>query len=574
MTTTTTKPAAPAQLDLRTDGFGVGPKRLVLFGPPGTGKTHKALEGWIVPALRAGVAPGEILATSFTNAAADELGSRVAGSVPDLDIHPDELGWCSSTIHSQALATIPDHLRRPLYKRDKKRLAEDDTDGDEGGKLGGGDRRLRDAALTAWDYIRATLAHGATTVDRVEAVLPAFAGDNRFAEYDAADLAREIDAYEAAKAAAGESDFSDWLELAANHGQVPYRRLLIVDEAQDLSLLQWVVVQRWIDAAEHVVLIADPDQAIHEWAGADPGPILTYARSEGWAVRRLAKSRRVPARAHRLARRLILADPHRMDAPYEPADLEGSVAEADTRQVVDALEEAARARTKTLVLSRSKRLLGERLGNELVRRGVPHVSERGYSPLGAPTILAAARATIDLRRGAAVAGDVAELLDQLPARGHFPAKQKEKIVDQVRTWPKNALVRPRSLEVLGVSLKAYLELSLCDAMHQLLRDEGGYRGSRDRGAELERLVQAHGEDVLRETPTVVLTTLHASKGREAPLVVVDLAMPKAVAHGLADGRSTPSERRLLYVGITRTQDRLLLMRDGSWDLGRALCLGR
>jgi superfamily I DNA/RNA helicase len=48
----------------------------VLLGPPGTGKTHTVLSTWLVPALREGVAPWEILSCSFTRSAAIVLRER------------------------------------------------------------------------------------------------------------------------------------------------------------------------------------------------------------------------------------------------------------------------------------------------------------------------------------------------------------------------------------------------------------------------------------------------------------------------------------------------------------------
>ena len=42
-----------------------------------------------------------------------------------------------------------------------------------------------------------------------------------------------------------------------------------IDEAQDLSPLQWKLYDKLKEKAEHIYLAGDDDQAIFAWAGAD-----------------------------------------------------------------------------------------------------------------------------------------------------------------------------------------------------------------------------------------------------------------------------------------------------------------
>ena len=46
--------------------------------------------------------------------------------------------------------------------------------------------------------------------------------------------------------------------------------VVIVDEAQDLSWLQWKMVERVLTKAKRVYIAGDDDQAIYRWAGARP----------------------------------------------------------------------------------------------------------------------------------------------------------------------------------------------------------------------------------------------------------------------------------------------------------------
>ncbi|MCW8141571.1 MAG: ATP-dependent helicase, partial [Planctomycetota bacterium] len=322
-------------LDPRADAWPHGPRSLVLIGPPGTGKTTALLGTWLAPALEAGVPPHRILACSFTKAAAGELAHRLAHKV---GVDPEDLERTCCTIHSEAwgrVRMVDPGLR--VRGDDREQLQPDDADGEQASGL-------RAAAKLVWDYVRSTLTgQGLPIRERVEEVCDShFATDRRIVQYTPAQLTSEIEDYEQAKRERHELDFTDMLELAL---RVEPRELelLVVDEAQDLSPLQWTLVSRWFERAKTVVLCGDPDQAIHTWCGADPAPLPWYARHADWTARRLAKSYRVPRSAHRLARGLILQDPERMDAPYAPADRDGLVEEVSRLDAVSALERAAAA---------------------------------------------------------------------------------------------------------------------------------------------------------------------------------------------------------------------------------------
>ena len=60
----------------------------------------------------------------------------------------------------------------------------------------------------------------------------------------------------------------------------------MVDEAQDLTPLQWDMVVKMAEAVERVYIAGDDDQAIYEWNGADvdlfqnfPGKTLVLKKS-------------------------------------------------------------------------------------------------------------------------------------------------------------------------------------------------------------------------------------------------------------------------------------------------------
>jgi len=65
-------------------------------------------------------------------------------------------------------------------------------------------------------------------------------------------------------------DFTDSIEkIVYEEVHVPKLKVVIVDEAQDLTRLQWAMILKFINQADRVYIAGDDDQEIFDWAGAE-----------------------------------------------------------------------------------------------------------------------------------------------------------------------------------------------------------------------------------------------------------------------------------------------------------------
>jgi superfamily I DNA/RNA helicase len=89
-------------------------------------------------------------------------------------------------------------------------------------------------------------------------------------------------------------DFDDMLEksLVKNIEFKPYK-LVLVDEAQDLSKLEWQVISKIARNTEELVLVGDDDQSIYGWKGSD-ARIFQKWPCKKECVRSLPKTYRLP----------------------------------------------------------------------------------------------------------------------------------------------------------------------------------------------------------------------------------------------------------------------------------------
>ncbi|PMR75096.1 ATP-dependent helicase [Billgrantia endophytica] len=143
------------------------------------------------------------------------------------------------------------------------------------------------------------------------------------------------------------------------------------------------------------------------------------------------------------------------------------------------------------------------------------------------------------------------LLCELPRRGNWtPARLLAHVVESLdaeKVLRRAAARREKGEEdvrLLDVLVEQAGEVKDIDAFIELL----------------ERPVENHADGML-------ITTVHGAKGLEWPMVLLAGANEEDFPHYSRDNPLTPGrleeERRLFYVAITRTQERLLILHDGG-----------
>lgn len=251
---------------------------LILAGA-GTGKT-RTLTCRIAHMIDRGVAPGHILAVTFTNKAAREMQERVAEMVPrskgargrrDEPEDPFTARPTLCTFHSLCVRILRQHIEKLGYKRNFVIY-------DEGDQL---------AAMKK--ILSAISAKGEKTdAGAVLSMLSKFknAGPNSpvFGDESVRALAQHVaKRYESALRAANAVDFDDLilltLQLFRDHPDALEScrrrwRYVMVDEYQDTNASQFELVHFLTRDSRNLCVVGDDDQSIYGWRGAEIANIL------------------------------------------------------------------------------------------------------------------------------------------------------------------------------------------------------------------------------------------------------------------------------------------------------------
>ena len=490
-----------------------------VFGPPGSGKTTYLLNQ-VETELEDGVSPMRIGYFSFTRKAANEARDRAISKFPQLNAKTDFPYF--RTLHSLAfycLGVKSDDIMQPEHYQEFAEQAGIQVmlNSDEDGIAKADNPILNEINLARIRGVDLRKHYNQSRID---------------IEWHHFEFVERT--YRHYKSSRNLLDFTDLLELAClQPHRLPKLEVLIIDEAQDLSRLQWNLVHELVTRSNRVFVAGDDDQAVFTWAGADVKSFLEFDGD----IHVLQQSYRIPSSVHDIANRVVGRIRERQDKTWFPRDYIGSVRQYGR------FEDVPFDDGEWLVLASTNYLLNP-VHEWLKGNGV--LFERNHIPSVAPNVL---KAVIDwerLRKGLTLGiTDVQNLYKYLGtadvARGHRNFKGDIDILEY-------------DLPALSKDYGLLTDAVWHEALTKVSEDKREYlRAVLRRGYKISNFSRFK------------LSTIHGAKGGEADNVVVMMDLsPKFAKEYSIDSDSV---NRLLYVAITRTKKTLHLVMPKQYDKG-------
>ena len=141
-------------------------------------------------------------------------------------------------------------------------------------------------------------------------------------------------------------DFTDMIEKFNVAKLCPKYDLVFIDEAQDLSPIQWEMVEILRKNSKYVILAGDDDQAVYGWAGADVKKFQDITSKKDII---LPQSYRVPKEVQNIADKILdrIPDERRIKKIWKARDEEGVV------NYISSIEDAPLEKGDWLILART-----------------------------------------------------------------------------------------------------------------------------------------------------------------------------------------------------------------------------
>tara|TARA_R110001583_G_scaffold37617_3_gene122329 strand:- start:1063 stop:2571 length:1509 start_codon:yes stop_codon:yes gene_type:complete len=314
--------------------------------------------------------------------------------------------------------------------------------------------------------------------------------------------------------------FIDQIELP--DAKVPKFDVIFIDEAQDLSLLQWKMIKALQPHTKDIYIAGDDDQAIFGWAGADVDSFINFDAVEI----PLKQSKRVPKIVHQRAlQRLDNIKSGRLEKPWNtPTSEEGSI------KIFFSIDHITLSKGDWYILARTNDLLKPILKN-LRRRGIYFETKDGRS--------------------------ISESLYRDILNWEAWKKGKElstievqRLLERFNKKLKETDDKLFKLNDLKKEYKLNSQLQWYDAFTEVTPNTKTYI----------RNMRSNGED-LRRKPRVKVLTLHSSKGGEATNVIILQNQTRNTIKGATKTHmKQDEEQRVWYVGLTRCSKNLFLIR--------------
>jgi superfamily I DNA/RNA helicase len=373
-----------------------------VFGPPGTGKTTFLLNE-VKEALENGTSPSEIGFFSFTNKATEEAKARMVDAFPEKYEISQDFPYFR-TLHSLAVQSL--RARVAVISSGQAKDFDPDVsieyplmkEGDASSEV----VRIKHPVLDASSTARAKkLPFGQYLFEMPESQRwpihrwrghPMRDWGQPLRDHDVESCIAFNNRYESYKTSLGVIDYTDMLERAIADGAgLPHLKLLLIDEAQDLSPLQWDLVRILIERAERCYIAGDDDQAICEPIGASAKEFVELrVNPENEIV--LERSNRIPPAIHRALPPLVdllrLRYPYRKEKAWHPKETErpGRIGRFETTEELLAqivLRTPATSERSVLLMFVTNATL-RKVSEQLTRRAISHYAANKLAGKGSP----------------------------------------------------------------------------------------------------------------------------------------------------------------------------------------------
>ena len=320
--------------------------RTIVLGPPGTGKTTTLLNK--VDDYLKKTDPDKIGYFAFTQKAAHEARDR---AMRDFNLGEDDLPYFR-TLHSLAFRKLglkKDQVMQPRHYKDLGNklgfpVTYADYQEDQGGIFTSDSEYLRIIQLAQLRNItpeqQFDLAEHTQDLERDQLRI----------------IANELIRY---KKEYNLIDYNDMILDFTKSNLSPKFDVVFIDEAQDLSLMQWDMAKTIWNKTENAFIAGDDDQAIFRWAGAD---VDSFINLKGTYLP-LTQSYRIPTKVHNLAMNIINKITNRIPKTWQPKTNEGTL---HRHFDVDSIDMTT---GDWLVLSRTRHMLND-IEESLYRQGL------------------------------------------------------------------------------------------------------------------------------------------------------------------------------------------------------------
>ena len=485
--------------------------KTIVLGPPGTGKTETLLKE--VDKYLKITDPNRIGYFSFTQKAANEGRER---AMDKFNLTEDDLPYFR-TLHSLAFRRLglkkENVMQRKHYeelgKKINIRIDYNEYDEEQTGIF-----------TTKSDYLRVI------QLARVRGITPEQQYNLRehtqdLSVRDLKILSNELKEY---KKQYGLIDYSDMILDFIKSDVSPKFDVVFIDEAQDLSTMQWDMAKSIWNKTKDSFIAGDDDQAIFRWAGAD---VDSFIAQTGKFLK-LTESHRVPRVVHDIAMGIVKRISKRHHKEWSPKNKSGLLSYYHEFQDVDM------SSGEWYVLARTRYMLND-LENVLYSKGLYYRNKfkKDYEK------------------------------DLYEAIGDWEKWRKNNDLDHNQIKRVASYMSPSHYE------KEHLQYLNKDKSYNMteaynnhgLRTKDVWYESFDSAPQKQvkyiRKMRANNEQLNKE-PRILLSTIHGVKGGEKENVVLLTDLSNNTQKSM--DRFPDDENRLFYVGATRTKDHLHIIR--------------